>query len=234
MFYPPGPEDLPEIGCDVAGKGDDYTSIHLRWGWSSYHHESHNGWDEPLIARRLMDLCDEWAKKISDERGSNHASVDPKLFAMKIDDDAYGGGVVAILQEKGYNAIGVSASSRSTNGKYPNKRSELWFQVKDRARAGCLGLKRLPADAKKRIWQQLSVTEWDLDAGDRRVVEPKVSIKKKLGRSPDDADAFNLAYMVGVTWEAPPVLEGAPAAPLAWKLPERSPRRGPGGFPFGR
>ena len=35
---------------------------------------------------------------------------------------------------------------------------------------------------------------WDLDAQGRRKVEPKDETKEKIGRSPDDADAFLLAY----------------------------------------
>jgi hypothetical protein len=35
---------------------------------------------------------------------------------------------------------------------------------------------------------------WKIDAAGRRVVEPKDETRKKIGRSPDDADAMNLAY----------------------------------------
>src|SRR5436305_1803076 len=36
---------LPEIGCDPARFGDDFTAIHVRWGCCSMAHERHNGWD---------------------------------------------------------------------------------------------------------------------------------------------------------------------------------------------
>jgi hypothetical protein len=35
---------------------------------------------------------------------------------------------------------------------------------------------------------------WKLDSAGRRVVERKDETKKAIGRSPDDADAMNLAY----------------------------------------
>src|SRR5262249_47717382 len=46
--------------------------------------------------------------------------------------------------------------------------------------------------------QQLLAPAWELDAAGRRKVEPKDETKEKIGRSPDDADAFNLAH-----YEAP-------------------------------
>ena len=35
---------------------------------------------------------------------------------------------------------------------------------------------------------------WKVDAQGRRVVEPKSDTKKRIQRSPDDADALNLAF----------------------------------------
>jgi hypothetical protein len=36
--------------------------------------------------------------------------------------------------------------------------------------------------------------KWRMDAQGRRVVEAKADTKRRLKRSPDDADAMNLAY----------------------------------------
>ena len=47
---------------------------------------------------------------------------------------------------------------------------------------------------------------WDLDAQGRRKLEPKDKTKEKIGRSPDDADAMNLAYYEGGGWAPPEVL----------------------------
>ena len=35
---------------------------------------------------------------------------------------------------------------------------------------------------------------WRLDSQGRRVVEAKADTKRRIGRSPDDADALNLAF----------------------------------------
>ena len=72
----------------------------------------------------------------------------------------------------------------------------------------------------------------------RRVVEKKEETKKRLGRSPDDMDALNLAYYE-FGWEAPyavtvPVDDDRPLGPTsddAWNdvsptAPSRRPRFG--------
>src|SRR6185436_14238839 len=37
---PPPVGMLPEIGCDAAQGGEDFCSIHVRWGHESHYHES--------------------------------------------------------------------------------------------------------------------------------------------------------------------------------------------------
>lgn len=46
----------------------------------------------------------------------------------------------------------------------------------------------------KRLKSQALAPKWKIDSAGRRVVEQKADTKKRLGRSPDDMDAFNLAY----------------------------------------
>jgi hypothetical protein len=191
----PGPRDLPEIGCDVALYGDDFTAIHVRWGIVSLHHEEHNGWDHVRTAYRLKELAAFWAARATAARSAGAEAISPKQLRVKIDDDGVGGGVVSILRADGYAAVGVGAS-RSPNrpDDYPNVRSELWFNLVERAREGRLCLARLPQEVKARLRLQLLAPVWKPDSAGRRVVEPKLETKKKLGRSPDSADATQLAY----------------------------------------
>jgi hypothetical protein len=76
---------------------------------------------------------------------------------------------------------------------YPRKRDELWFEVAERARRGQLALGRLDRKTLARLRQQLLAPTWELRGG-QRIVEKKDDTKEKIGRSPDDADAMNLAY----------------------------------------
>lgn len=194
-------DQLPELGCDVARYGDDYSTWHGRWGNSSFHHESVNGWDVPQVATKCMDLAEAFAAKATKARQRSSAAINAKEIPLKVDDDNMGGGVTDILQREGYFVIPVGAGTRSLTGRYPNKRSELWFQSADRARAGLLGLGLLPKEAKARLRQQLLAVEWEPNSIGMRVVESKETTKEKIGRSPDDADAFNLAYLQGFEYD---------------------------------
>lgn len=207
-WCPVSPEWIPEIGCDVARFGDDYTSFHVRWGHNSVHHESVNGWNLVKTYERLQALAAEWAKKYSASRPASAKPLDPKEIPLKIDDDGLGGGVTDFLQAEGYTVVPIGAGTRSMSGRYPNMRSEVWFQIADRARMGMLGLARLPKNVKSRLRQQAMAVEWAPNAAGQRVVEPKDHTKEKIGRSPDDMDAMNLAYLEGWGMESPPVIEG--------------------------
>ena len=101
----------------------------------------------------------------------------------------------------GYCFIGVSAASKAKRDEdYPNRHSELWFDVAERARSGLLCLKRLPSEVRLRLKTQALAPTWRLDSMGRRVVEAKERTKSRLGRSPDDMDALNLAYALPERW----------------------------------
>ena len=77
---------------------------------------------------------------------------------------------------------------------YPNRRSELWFATAERAADGRLDLSRLPPELLRLIQRQVMAPAWSLDSQGRRVAQAKAETKRRIGRSPDDADALNLAF----------------------------------------
>lgn len=183
---------LPEIGCDVARHGDDYTAIHVRWGHLSLHHERHNGWEYQQTAERLKELCGVYAEFINHKREKQARPVDPQEILVKVDSDAYGWGVIE--QREGYQFVGLSGCSRPLRPyEYSNRRSELWFNSMKLAKAGELCVARLSQEVQHRLRQQLFAPQWQPVSGLMRV-EDKAITKQRLGASPDDADAFNLAY----------------------------------------
>lgn len=186
------PTDEPcEIGCDVARFGDDFTEIHVRRGPVSLHHEAANGRSTTETAGRLKELANQYGQ---------HCGTEGREIEIKIDDDGVGGGVVD--QKGDYRFLPVSSASAAIEPeKYPNRRSELWFAVAERADEGRLSMNRLPAEVRRELRRQAMAPTWKLDNQGRRVVEPKVDTKKRLKRSPDGMDALNLAY-------APPVVDG--------------------------
>lgn len=190
----PRPSLLPEVGCDVARHGDDYTSMHSRWDHVSLAHERHNGWEYTQTAERLKELADHLAGTINAAREPQRKPVRPEDIPVKVDADAYGWGV---MENKGsFNFIAIGASFSARKSLYPNMRSQLWFNSVDLAKAGNLCLARLPQATQHLLRQQLFSPMWYPTRG-LMTVEEKAITKQRLGCSPDDADAMNLAYCDG-------------------------------------
>lgn len=185
----------PQLGCDCStGKGDDYFALHGRWGAVSVHHETSNTMDPLRIFERVKAGCGLLADLANKHRDRAARPIAPKEISVKIDDDGTGNAVAAFLRGEGYlvATIGAGEKAQDENG-YPNKRSELWFRGAAKAKAGLVDLSRLDRQTRANLRQQLLSPTWKLDGTGRRVVEPKEKTKEKIGRSPDDADAFNLA-----------------------------------------
>ena len=183
LLWQPVPKAPLQIGCDVARFGTDYTSIIVRRGPCALHHETHNGWGTEVTAGTLKRLAKQFCEP----------GEDPRFVPIKIDDDGVGGGVVD--QANGFNFIGVSAAEAALQPEdYPNRRSELWFAVSGRADESLLDLSRLSENSLRLLKVQAFAPKWRVDSSGRRVVEDKDAMKTRLGRSPDDMDALNLAY----------------------------------------
>lgn len=189
--------DIPEIGCDVARYGDDFTGFHVRCGPQSIYHEERNGWSTDQTAARLQALCREYAKWKDEKMPKNSAAIDPKQILVKIDDDGLGGGVVD--QSNGYNFHGVGAGTKAFDSEsYPRRRDELWFMQADRARTGRWAINgkyfTLTKEQKREIKRQAIAVKWKVDWSGRRQVEQKEKTKEKIKRSPDTMDSINLAF----------------------------------------
>jgi hypothetical protein len=182
----------PEIGCDVAVFGDDWTAIHQRCGNVSIAHDSYNGLKPNQVADKIKEMCHAIASWCNQIMGDNVRPMSPMQVLVKIELDGYGEGVLS--HGENWNWVGVSAASTPLNDTYPNKRSELWFSTSDRAASARVDFTRLPKIVVNRIKQQALAPTYRLDAAGRKVVERKDETKKRLGRSPDDMDAVNQAY----------------------------------------
>jgi hypothetical protein len=187
----------PVIGCDVANYGTDYTVFHVRCGFVSLYHESVNGWSPTEISGRLIHLTTEYAAWQTARLQKGTAEVTAKQIAIQIDDDATGRAISSILSQQGYLVRPVNAAGTPQRPDlYKNIRSELWFMAARRAYLGQISVARLSQEARTRIEMQLLAPLWWPDEAGHRVVESKDDLRnpKRLGKSPDDADAFNLAY----------------------------------------
>jgi hypothetical protein len=209
----PGLKAVPQIGCDVARFGRDYTVFHTRWGNCSVAHARYNGWSTMQTAGELIRLAIHWAKQWNAiVRPQWMPALDPKSIVIVLDDDGVGGGVTDRVAEQGYTVFPVSAGSEPTEPElYPNLRSQLWFSAADRADTGTMDLSRIDQLSLALIKQQAMAPTWKLDSAGRRVVEKKEDTKKKIGCSPDDMDAVNLAYFADLDVGGEPMVLGTNA-----------------------
>lgn len=175
-----------QVGCDVARFGDDFTSFHVRLGGVSLYHESVNGWDTVKIAERCKQLAHEYGGKF------NRRSQDVPIC---VDVCGVGGGVVDVLRNDGWAAIGVNVGEVAPDPDiYPNLRSALWFGLANEAKKGNVSLIRMPDKTRAELRRQLLAPLYTLDTRGRMCVESKDQTKARLNRSPDDADGLLLAY----------------------------------------
>jgi hypothetical protein len=176
----------PEIGADIAAGGADDSAFHVRRGPVSLHHEHHSAYTIPENIGRLKRLAEEYG---------NMFEVEAKKVAIKVDDDGVGKAVSQALKADGYKVTPINAGSNALEPeKYPSRRSEMWFVTAERAMECRLDLSRLDKQSKALLRHQFMAPKWKIDQEGRRVVEPKADTKKRIKRSPDDADACNLAY----------------------------------------
>lgn len=191
LIETPLQDEPTQIGCDVARYGDDYTSMVVRRGNCCLHHETHNGWNTAQTAGRLKMLCREWAAP----------GEEPTRIAIKVDEPGVGAGVIDQKEEYNFVPMNPSCTPREPE-KYRNVRSELWFTAQERANEGRIDVSRLTPSSRKLLQTQLMAPIWKPDSQGRLVVEEKEDTKKVLKRSPDDADAFNLAFApAGGDWK---------------------------------
>ncbi len=189
-------EEIPRIGCDVAYMGAAKTSIHVVWGDYSIHQESKGGQQPMRTVGRLVELADEWAEKCNKERLKHGMQpIAGKNIPIKVDDTGIGGGVVSRLRELRYNVWAVGAAEKAMRmNRYPNKRSELWFMTRDRAKLGKVHLGLLPYRILVEMRKQAFAPLWSLNSAGQREVERKELTEARLGTSVDLLDGMNLGY----------------------------------------
>lgn len=189
------------IGVDASGYGDDDTVFHVRSGPVSLHHEAHNGWSPSRSAGRLKELCQEYAALYDSWATFPGAPrLRPEEVVVVLEGDGgYGIGIHSHRGEhEGWRMVTVGSSSGmlSPTGMpmYYNTRSEIWCEGAALGAAGLIDLSRLPPEVLDRMKIQLLTPFYEVRGNGCRFVESKDEVKKRLRRSPDDADAFLLSH----------------------------------------
>ena len=125
-----------------------------------------------------------------------------KIF---LDDTGVGGGVTDMLRDRGFGEVvrAINFQNKAINEKiYNNRRSEMW----DGIRLWLNEDVQLPKDDG--LLDDLCAVNKKYDTRGRLQLESKDDVKKRLGRSPDKADALALTFAEPVYDNGQPSLYG--------------------------
>lgn len=169
-----------ELGVDV-GAGGDETVIQERRG--------------PRAGRS-------WASKtpeVTQAVGAVMRAIrETGATAVKVDAIGVGWGVVGRLRELGRDGmhkadiVSVNVGNPASDpSKFPRLRDQLWWEIgRELSQSGGWDL----TDIDETTVAQLIAPKYGIDSTGRVKVEPKLETIKRLGNSPDRADALLLAY----------------------------------------
>lgn len=177
MSRAPRPEDYQHaarvLGVDVAREGDDRSVIFPRQGIIAF---------APQILRNVDSL-----------QGAGAVAVkarDWKSNAIFVDGTGgFGGGWIDALRSMGHAPLSIHFAAHATDRmRYANKRTEMWLDMAKWVKDGGA----LPKECNELI-RELTAPLYGFQ-GDKLLLEPKDLIKKRIGRSPDLADALALTF----------------------------------------
>ena len=168
-----------KIGVDIARSGADSTVLLLR--------------------------CGNLLKDVREYRNINTMEVVKKLIAfverhnvpwenVVVDEIGIGAGVVDRLREQNHYVQAVNFGTAASNSdKFLNKRAKCYWQVKEAINPEAKHPLVIPQNLG-RLCSELAAIEWTVTSNGKIKLEAKEDIKKRLGFSPDFADALALSY----------------------------------------
>lgn len=164
------------LGVDVARFGDDRTVIFPRQGLAAF---------PPIVMRHARDsaVSVEIANRVMAKKAEWGSELE--LF------DATGGwaaGAVDVMRSNGLGPINVQFAAPAMDPRFANRRAEIWFQMAGWIQQGG-ALPPLGAE----LLQELITPTYTFHRG-KFLLEEKDQVKKRLGRSPDLADALALTF----------------------------------------
>lgn len=172
--------DAPRIlGIDVARYGGDKSVIQRRQGLQAFNPMIFDKIDNMTLAGRIANEIQEF-----------------KPDAVFID-AGRGEGVIDRLRQLGYSVTEVNFGGTALNhNHYENRRSEMWdLQKQWLESGGCI-------PNNPQLKSELVTPSYTLNKRDRFQLESKDDIKKRLGSSPDLADALALTFAMPVASSA--------------------------------
>lgn len=165
------------IGIDVARFGDDRSVIWARQGLNARVAKNN-----PIVLREADTM------KIAARAARAIDAFKPEMTWVD-DTGHWGHGVIDGLRAGRYAATGVNFAAQAINARYNNRRTEMWITMAQAIKNGLW----LPANPD--LVDELITPTYTFFNG-ALALEAKDQIKKRLGRSPDLADALALTFAV--------------------------------------
>jgi phage terminase large subunit len=110
--------------------------------------------------------------------------------SIKVDVVGIGAGVVDRLREMGYPVVGIESAARARDAhKFTNLKAEIWDGFAQLMRQGLVALP--PDDV---LAGQLAAIKYKYASSGQLQIESKDDLKKRVGYSPDRADALVYAF----------------------------------------
>jgi hypothetical protein len=187
---PVGPR---EFGGDVA-EGGDASALCERCGpvvlsLAAQHIKripETSGW----FIVTLRQAHERWLALPEEER----ATEPEPLF--RVDNIGVGAGVVGDMEEVGANVRGINVGLPASDPeRYANLKAEIFWALRCRAENGALDLSRIPELEFQLLVEDLTTMRYRYTSAGKVQLEEKKETRKRLGRSPDRADAVALAFM---------------------------------------
>lgn len=175
----PDPRGHPvSFGVDVARFGEDRSAVAIARGPVL----------DEIVSWRSSDVMETVGKVIAELR-RHRFKKESRGYRLAVDEIGVGAGATDRLREQGWRATGINVSTRPRDPKrFLNLRAEIYWSLRDKLERGHLAIPRRPD-----LWEELTAIRWAVNSQGKIVLEPKDDTRKRLGRSPDLADAVVLA-----------------------------------------
>jgi hypothetical protein len=94
--------------------------------------------------------------------------------------------------------FGAGATDTPEDGtKYKNLKTQLFWELRESLQRGEVAIAPL-GELEDQLFEELAAHQFEVDAADVTYLLPKAQVKKKLGRSPDLADATVIGRSLGL------------------------------------
>lgn len=173
------------LGVDVAREGDDQSVIFPRQGLVAFRPKSFRNAKSTDLAGQIALASDKWHADGTIVDGTG----------------GWGSGVIDALTTMKREAFDCQFAGKPFLPKFANKRAEIWWEMAEWVKGGG-ALPNVP-----QLVAELTTPTYSYQ-GDKILIEPKEQVKKRLGRSPDFADALAVTFAFPIAKRQHPPLAG--------------------------